>query len=168
MSILITFPLLDHFFPVSYEFIPKWLVCRLDFQPEKCSKTRQKRKEGCKRKPENAAQVLWSEGVGDFGNDGMIWGPCRLLPGPCNLVYRLWACKHFEMGLDIQIPFATFLFDAPCPWLSPPVCLSWAFIWGWRHVPIRGSAFRQLMEHLPQWVTQRMWAILSQRGAKCL
>lgn len=61
-----------------------------------------------------------AEGVGDFGNDGMIWGPCRLLTGPCNLVYRLRACKHFEMGLDIQIPFATFLFDAPCPWLSPP------------------------------------------------
>lgn len=29
-----------------------------------------------------------------------------------------------KMGLNTQIPFASFLFGSPCPWLSPPFCLS--------------------------------------------
>lgn len=47
---------------------------------------------------------------------------------PAELSLGAASCEEQEpvdtLGLTVQIPFATFLFGSPRPWLSPPSCLS--------------------------------------------
>lgn len=93
----------------------------------------------------------------------LFWVPADLSPDP-----EIWEEREpvdtLKMSLNIQIPFATFLFCSPCPWLSPPSCLSvLSIIWEWRHVPIRGGSSHPLMEHLLQCLPQLRQASHSQR-----
>lgn len=109
---------------------------------------RKKRKEGWKRTTESSAQELLSERNWRL----LQWWACPGVPGDL-LGSAIWE-EHepvdtLRMGLNLQIPFAAFLFGSLYPWLSlPPASLSWAIKWGWGHVPVR-STLHQLMEHLP-------------------
>ena len=53
----------------------------------------------------------------------LFWVPGDLLPDP-EIWEELEPVDTLKMSLNIQIPFAAFLFGSPCPWLSPPSCLS--------------------------------------------
>lgn len=93
-------------------------------------KKRERKERKNVREKQKIGQELWS--VRSWRRP-QWWDCLGAVPGDLSLGPVIWEdCEPvdtLQMDLNIQIPFATFLFGSPCSWLSPPSCLSWAIIW---------------------------------------